>query len=175
MALLGRSEIERALTRLGQLADEAALTLEFMAVGGVAMVLGFEARLSTHDVDAIILPPNEAALVRQFAEVVATELDWPIDWLNDGAKGYLTGQSRGVLLFESRGIRVYRPAIEQLLAMKLSAWRDDIDITDAALLLRLLRENRNRETIWSMVVPYIVPGRELKAQFAIEDLWESEA
>ena len=59
--------------------------------------------------------------------------------------------------------------------MKLSAWRDDIDITDAALLLRLLRENRNRETIWSMVVPYIVPGRELKAQFAIEDLWESEA
>ena len=80
-----------------------------------------------------------------------------------------------MLLFESRGIRVYRPAVEQLLAMKLSAWRDDIDITDAALLLRLLRANSNRETIWDLVVPYLVPGRELKAQFAFEDLWESEA
>ncbi len=47
MALLGRSEIERALTRLGQLADEVGMTLEFIAVGGVAMVMGFDARLST--------------------------------------------------------------------------------------------------------------------------------
>ena len=79
MALLERSEIERALARLGQLADEVGVTLEFVAVGGVAMVLGFDARLSTHDVDAIVLPPNEAAIVRQFAEVVARELDWPMD------------------------------------------------------------------------------------------------
>jgi len=69
------------------------------------------------------------------------------------------------------GIQVRRPATAQLLAMKLSAWRDDIDIADAR---RLLQEmSGSREDIWQAVEPYLVPGDELKAQYAFADLWET--
>jgi len=60
----------------------------------------------------------------------------------------------------------------QLLAMKLSAWRDDLDIEDARLLLSQIPGDRDR--VWKEVQPYLVPGRELKSQYAFEDLWESE-
>lgn len=56
--------------------------------------------------------------------------------------------------------------------MRLSAWRDDLDIEDARLLLA--RMDGNRETIWSAVEPHLVHGRELKARYAFDDLWEAE-
>ena len=56
--------------------------------------------------------------------------------------------------------------------MKLSAWRDDLDIEDAR---RLLKESQGtREEVWREVEPFVVPGRELKARYALDDLWESE-
>ena len=56
--------------------------------------------------------------------------------------------------------------------MKLSAWRDDLDVEDAR---RLLQECRGtREDVWREVERYVVPGRELKARYAFDDLWESE-
>jgi predicted nucleotidyltransferase len=60
----------------------------------------------------------------------------------------------------------------QLLATKLAAWRDDLDIEDARLLLSKLAGDR--DTVWEQVEPYLVPGRELKSRYALEDLWESE-
>ena len=54
--------------------------------------------------------------------------------------------------------------------MKLCAWRDDIDISDAKRLLSELPGAYNE--IWQMVVPFLQPGRELKAKYAFDDLWE---
>ena len=173
MALLTRQDIISALERLGQLATTDGYTLHLMVVGGAAMVLGYDARQSTHDVDVLFLPPPEARVVRAWARVVAREYGWPDDWLNDAAKGYLMGVSRGPVLLEAPGIEVRQPAAEQLLAMKLSAWRDDVDIADASRLLSDLAPGRNREEVWQHLVRYLVPGRELKAQYAFEDLWES--
>jgi hypothetical protein len=56
--------------------------------------------------------------------------------------------------------------------MKLSAWRDDIDIADARLLLSKIASDRPQ--VWTELEPYLVPGRELKARYACADLWESE-
>ena len=58
--------------------------------------------------------------------------------------------------------------------MKLSAWRDDLDIDDARLLLSRLPEIGDREAVWAVVEPYVVPGRELKARYAFDDLWEAQ-
>lgn len=30
-----------------------------------------------------------------------------------------------------------------------------------------------REDVWSAIEPFLVPGRELKARYAFEDLWEA--
>lgn len=97
-------------------------------------------------------------------------MELPEDWLNEGAKGYLQGLSPGEILFQGLSLTVRSVAPQQLLAMKLSAWRDDVDIADARLLLSKL--SGDRQQVWSLIEPHIVPGRELKARYAFEDLWD---
>lgn len=171
MSLLGKAEISRALRRLGELALQNDETLRLVAVGGAVMVLAYNIRPMTHDVDVLILTPPEASDVRQFAKQVAQELDWTEDWLNDGAKGYLVGLSHGPIIFSAPGIEIRRPSVAQLLAMKLSAWRDDVDISDASFLLQELTDSKDE--IWLSIIPFLTPGDELKAQYAFEDLWET--
>lgn len=91
MATFTRQEIIEGLERLGQLAAARGTSIKLALVGGALMVLRYEARESTRDVDAIILAPREASTVRELAQVVADEYGWPDDWLNDGAKGFLIG------------------------------------------------------------------------------------
>ncbi|MFN7949963.1 MAG: hypothetical protein U0Z53_31740 [Blastocatellia bacterium] len=170
MATITRQEITDALAHLGQLAEMRGARIELLLVGGALMVLLYNARESTRDVDAIILAPDEASVVRDLAQIVAAERGWPDDWLNDGAKGFLVGFSNGPIVFSAPGIEVHSPATAQLLAMKLSAWRDDVDIADARRLLQEL--SGARATIWQEVEPYLIPGNELKAQLAFADLWE---
>lgn len=171
MAILTRQEIVQALERLGELANHQGYSIELLLMGGAAMVLMYNARPSTRDVDVLILAPQKAQVVRNLAIKVAQEYDLPTEWLNDGAKGYLVGMSEGATVLSAPGIMVKSPAVNQLLAMKLSAWRDDVDIEDAKRLLQALEGEQ--EKVWAAVVPYLVPGEELKAQYAFLDLWEA--
>ena len=173
MAIFTRDEIEAGLKRLGELAQAKGLHIELTLIGGAVMVLRFDARPSTRDVDAVILSPREAKLVRDMARQVAEEYDWPEDWLNDGAKGFLVGVSDGPLVFQAPGIEARAPSTEQLLAMKLSAWRDDIDISDARRLLEEVGRGRKRDEVWQSLEPFLIKGDELTAQYAFWDLWES--
>jgi hypothetical protein len=174
MGVLTRDKIVTALMRLGELALIEGYTLHLVVVGGAAMVLAYNARLSTYDIDAIFLPPPEARTVRAWAKQIASEYGWAEDWLNDAAKGYLMGLSQGPVLLSAPGIEVRQPAVEQLLAMKLCAWRDDVDIADAArLLAELAPVGSKSDEVWQRIVPYLLPGRELKAQYAFADLWET--
>jgi predicted nucleotidyltransferase len=135
VALLAKEDIIAALTRLGELAANEGETLQLVLVGGAVMALAYNARLSTQDVDAFILPPPDAARLRHWVTLVAAERGWTDDWLNDGAKGFVHGYKTGNVLLTADGIEVRQLAPEQLLAMKLSAWRDDTDINDARRLL----------------------------------------
>jgi hypothetical protein len=173
MAIFTRAEIEEGLKRLGELAQAKGLYIQLTLVGGAVMVLRFDARPSTRDVDAVILLPREAKIVRDLAKQVAEEHDWPEDWLNDGAKGYLVGISNGPIVFQAAGIEARAPSMEQLLAMKLCAWRDDIDISDARRLMQEVGKNRKRDEVWKSLEPFLVKGDELTAQYAFLDLWES--
>lgn len=145
-------------------------TLTLVVAGGAAMVLRYNARLSTQDVDAFFVTPPERRATRAWAAVVARELGLPADWLNDGAKGYMQGVSYGPLLIDAPGIKVYQIGSEQLLAMKLSAWRGQQDIDDAATVLAdLVGLYSDKGAIWSAVAPFATA---LKAQYAFEELWE---
>ena len=75
-------------------------------------------------------------------------------------------------IFAQPGLTVQAAAPAQLLAMKLTAWRDDLDIDDARLLLSQLEGERDE--VWGQIEPFLVPGRKLKAQYAFADLWEAE-
>jgi hypothetical protein len=170
MATIGKRDVIEALTRLGVLATERGEELELLLLGGSIMVLVFETRLATRDVDIVILRPADATSVRAMARVVAAERGWPDDWLNDAAKGFVVNISQGAVVFSAPGILVRRPSFEQLLAMKLCAWRDDVDIADARRLLQELSGDYNE--VWERVSPYLQLGRELKAKYAFDDLWE---
>ena len=173
MSTLSRAQIENAFTQLGHLALKEHTTIELLVMGGAAMVLGYQARESTHDIDALIVKPQTARLVREWAAIVARSLELEEDWLNDGAKGFLHGVDVGPIVFQSPGITVWQVSSAQLLAMKLSAWRDDVDINDASRLLdSLVQTGMNRMSVWEVAEPYLVPGSELKAQYAFADLWE---
>jgi hypothetical protein len=169
--LLTRNEIEAAFRLLGELARAEGQSLEILAFGGTAMVLGFDARASTRDVDYAPLPTTDNPYLRQLALQVAGRFGWNDDWLNDGGKGYLHTRSLGPEIYQSDGIRVLRPTTGQLLAMKLVAWRDDVDVSDAALLLKELNPP-SCDDAWQMVESFVIPGMELKARYALDDLWQ---
>jgi hypothetical protein len=143
---------------------------EIVVAGGAALVLLFNAPESTKDVDAYSIR-SEASVLRNAAEVVADRLGLPTDWLNDPVKGYFVGVSAGDVLYESPNLIVRAAATEQLLAMKLAAWRDAIDRADAALLLSQL--DGSAHEIWSTVERFVPPNLLDKASYAFEDLWEA--
>jgi hypothetical protein len=169
MVTLNKAEVIAALTRVGEIALEGHQSVELLLLGGTLMVLVFEARESTRDVDVVVLHP-ETSKVREISNAVAQERDLPADWLNDAAKGFLIGQTSGPVVFTAPGIVVRRPSFEQLLAMKLCAWRDDVDISDARRLL--IELPGTYDEVWQKVTPFLQPGRELTARYAFDDLWD---
>ncbi len=174
MARLTRDDIIAGWIRLGEMAAQEGRTIDLLVIGGAVMAVHFRAREATADVDAVFEPPQET---RQWAERVAEEKGWPSDWLNDGAKGYLNQKSAGPVLHESVGIRVTSAAIPHLLALKLMAWRDDVDFNDATRLLEDLRRTPESapsgpEDLWALVEPYVVPAYAQKARYAVDELWE---
>jgi hypothetical protein len=166
MILAALEELARELAAMGTTRQE-----EIVLAGGAALVLIYNAREATRDVDACSISSAGFLPLREAARRVASTLDLPEDWLNDGAKGYLNGLQPGEVLLDRPALLVRALGPQQLLAMKLSAWRDDVDIGDARLLLPEIQGGR--EEVWSSVEPFLVPGRELKARYAFEDLWET--
>lgn len=167
---LSAEDIKRAFEALSEELARVKQRAEIAIGGGAALVLLFQARETTKDVDAYFLRP-EAAIVRKAAERVANRLNLPDDWLNDGAKGYFVGVTIGEKVYESTSLLVRAVSRVQLLAMKLSAWRDAVDRADAKLLL--LQMPGSATDIWETIKPFI-PAHQLdKASYALEDLWET--
>ena len=83
----------------------------------------------------------------------------------------MNGVSFGPLLLEAPGIEVYQVGAEQLLAMKLSAWRNQQDINDAIVILReVMASYSGKAALWAAILPYV---NDMKAQYAFEELWSN--
>jgi hypothetical protein len=165
---LSRVDLLEALRNLSQELQARTPPRELLLVGGAAMVLVHGRQRSTRDVDVVVTDSE----LRSAAQRVSAKLLLPEDWLNDGAKGYVHGIAVGEVVLETPSLIVRAVAPNQLLAMKLSAWRDDIDIEDARVLLATM--SGARDDVWKRIELHLVPGRELKARYAFEDLWERD-
>ncbi len=138
---LSKEQILAALARLNDLLHEKGVMGEICIFGGAAMVLAFDARESTRDVDGIFVPKTE---VMESAGKVAEEFGFEPNWLNDGVKGFVSNDSEytadGMPVFSN--LRIMRPTTEYLLAMKCLASRaadasTDGDRADIITLLKL--------------------------------------
>ncbi len=125
--LMGRAELERAFTALGQRLVRRGVVADLFVVGGAAMALAYDATRVTRDVDAMFVPHG---VVVEEAHAVAQELGLPPWWLNEQASVYVSGQAdpgkRRV--FDHPGLRVMVASPDHIFAMKaLAARTRDVD------------------------------------------------
>ena len=113
--------------------------------------------------------------MRSAARRVASALDLPEDWLNDGAKGFMHATEKGSCVFSASNLSVFAVPIAQLLAMKCWAWRDEQDYEDAERLLAcLMAEHKGalRQELWEMTEKFIPSSERTKPSYAFEDTWD---
>jgi hypothetical protein len=125
--LLGRAELERAFTNLGERLARRGVVGDVFVVGGAAMALAYDASRATRDVDATFLPHG---IVLEEARRVADDLGLPPWWLNEQASVYISGKDdpgkRRV--FDHPGLRVMAASPQHIFAMKSFAARTrDVD------------------------------------------------
>jgi hypothetical protein len=174
--VLSKATITSALARLAELLRGRGLEGEVCLLGGTAMVLAFDARPTTKYVDAIFEP---ASTIRHLAEVVARELSLEDDWLNDGAKGFLSEHHDASTddLPQFEGLRILAPRAEYLLAMKCMAARTGLGATDPKDIRFLLKHlgistvEQALENISAYYPANLVPPR---TQFLLEEILESD-
>jgi len=141
MKTMTKAVVTHALRRLGELAAGAGFELELCIYGGALMMLAYDARAMTKDVDAVILPSREGLAL---AAQVGRELGLPENWLNDDVKTFLApaGQTRP-LPWDMPGLMLTAPTASYLLAMKALACRAPLpgyqgDLDDLRFLIRKL-------------------------------------
>jgi hypothetical protein len=141
--MLDKETAFRALQRLAELAREKEIHLSLTIYGGTVMMLAYNARPGTKDIDAIFRPREEA---KPLVEQVAKELNLDVDWLNDDVKVWVAENEQGALIpfaemSEVVGVSVKRPSAKYMLAMKARAARLPLpgqsgDYDDLVYLLR---------------------------------------
>lgn len=168
--------LERILDALGKRSrlGERGLRGEVCIFGGAAMVLAFQARQSTRDIDAVFAPASE---VREIARRIGQERGYSDGWFNDGVKAFLSEKhevsAAGLPQFEF--LPVTRPVPEYLFAMKCMSARVAIgggqDEADARLLAKHLGLKRPEDAmriVESYYPTHRVPPR---TQYFIESLF----
>jgi predicted nucleotidyltransferase len=121
MKSLSKTNLLQALERLGEIAEENETVIELCIYGGAAMMLAYDRRAITRDVDSLFHPRKQ---VEAWAAQVAREQGLPSDWLNDDVRQYIAPkESLRSLGLDLPGIRVTVPTASYLLAMKALAGR----------------------------------------------------
>ena len=174
--MLSRDTILTALTQLSEELAKRGVLGELNVVEGAAMVLAFNARTATKDVDGIFEP---SAIVREAAALVANTLHLPADWLNDSVKGFLSpaGEFAPLPSIDLPNLRVQAPTPEYMLAMKVLAARAAVagergDAADIALLIRLLGLT-DADSVFGIVRRYYDPSRILpRSLYLVDEILE---
>lgn len=157
---------------LSELNDELALKDikgEISLFGGAVMVLAFNARIATKDVDAIFQPTAE---IRAAVKVIAGRHGLNDDWLNDGVKGYVVDHHKR-LFFDMPNLTVFVPEADYLLAMKALAARVETeDENDVVTLIETLHLEMPGD-VFSIIERYY-PKNQIppKTQYFIEGLFD---
>jgi hypothetical protein len=142
---LTKAEILTALNRISELAAAEGVRLEMTIYGGALMLLAYDARDVTKDVDAIVHPPE---IGRRLVARVAVERGLAEDWLNDNVRLFVSSrEAKNELIVPNvsrAGLHITRPTAKYLLAMKVMASRKPLpgyagDYADIETLLRVTK------------------------------------
>lgn len=174
---LTREKILAALEALSNELGEQHVIGEICLFGGTVMVLAFTARLATKDVDALFQPSKA---IRNLTHRIAEQQHLPVDWLNDGVKGFVSARHEVTTgnLPQFPHLRLTMPVPEYLLAMKCMAARigggadEPTDVADIIFLVRHLGLKSAQEVL-SLVAQYYPANRiPVKTQYLVEGLFD---
>ncbi|MGO9036882.1 MAG: hypothetical protein ACLPV2_17545 [Steroidobacteraceae bacterium] len=136
MAPLTQADLRRLFDLLNEELRHSNTEAELFLVGGAVMCLGYAARPSTQDVDAVFRP---ALKVREAAARVAARAGLSPDWLKDGVKGFVSAHGEFAQFLELDHLRVMVAQPAYLLAMKCLALRIGAEFHDEDDVRYLLR------------------------------------
>lgn len=120
-------------------------------IGGAAMLLAYNSRTITRDIDAIFAPDGP---VVEAVREIAREKHWPSTWLNNQAAAYAArNPGEGLTVFDHPHLQVMATPPPHLLAMKVLAARAVRDADDALILLQHLNI-RTADAVWEIVGRY---------------------
>jgi predicted nucleotidyltransferase len=88
--IFDRQTLEQAFHELGRRAHAEGKTIEIAVDGGSALMLTYDWRLATKDVDAVFEADRHT--IRRLARDIAEENGWDPNWLNDGVNGFLSAK-----------------------------------------------------------------------------------
>ncbi len=135
--LLDQADLREALRRLAERLRHRGVVGNVYLFGGGALVLAFDLRPATRNLDARFTPDGP---VQAEALEVARELKLPNSWLNQQGVSFLPRQDEPdpTPVFDHPNLRVMRASDRHLLAMKALAARRLADTDDLAFLIRRL-------------------------------------
>jgi hypothetical protein len=171
MTNLSKKQILRCLEELSAEMGKQNLKGEILLFGGAAMVLAFNARSSTKDVDAIFRPKKE---IYAISKKIARKHHLPEGWLNDSVKGFITSDSfKQNLFIRYKNLAVYTPEPQYLLAMKCMSMRiglESSDIDDIKTLLKYLQIKKT-EDVFQLLEQYYPQNKiPQKTFYAIDEI-----
>jgi hypothetical protein len=161
-------ELTPAFTLLAERLERKQLVGHVHVIDGAAMLLAYNSRVITRDVDALFAPDGP---ILKAAHEVAAQLDWPRSWLNNQASSYMSRTpGEGAIVFDHPYLQVVATPADHLLAMKVLAARSVRDREDIELLIDRLKIT-SAATIWDTVARFF-PDTEIPARsrLLIEDL-----
>lgn len=131
---MDREEITNVLQEVSEALDSLKVSARIYIVGGAAMVLGFNFRFTTADVDADFYPTE---LVRDVAQRIALRRGLPENWLSDSARMFIPvfKDPEWRPVFKVGNVELAVTDERTMLAMKMRASRGSRDIEDIKLLL----------------------------------------
>ena len=171
MTALSGKQILHYLEELSAEMGKQNLKGEILLFGGAAMVLVFNARAATKDVDAIFRPKKE---IYAISKKIAVKHHLAEGWLNDSVKGFVTSDSFQQNLFiRYNHLSVYTPEPEYLLAMKCISLRigmESSDIDDIKTLLKYMKIKKT-EDVFNLIEKYYPQNKiPQKTFYAIDEI-----
>lgn len=174
MSEFTKKDILESLDLIAERLKSSNKTADIGIYGGSAVILLWEFRKSTRDIDIMIR--NGAEDIKNIAKDIAAQKGYPEDWLSDQVKTFTSINYKERLFLEipkdEPSLRIFVPTTKYLLAMKCLAMRHETDIEDVKNLIKLLRINREDDVIniIDKYYPYdAVPDRTL---FGIKKIFE---
>ena len=165
-------ELRQAFTLLAERLERSNVVGHIHVIGGAAMLLAYDSRVITRDVDALFAPDGA---ILEAAREVATQMGWPRSWLNNQASSYMSRTpGEGAAVFDHPYLQVVATPADHLLAMKVLAARSVRDREDIELLLDRLKIT-SAATVWDTVARFF-PDTEIpqRSRLLIDDLIERD-